>query len=187
MPDTTHEAIRTHIMDSVGVKWEVYRSCIEEIGEAVDLIKSAFEAGSKLLICGNGGSAADSQHLAAEFVPHGLPAVALTTDTSFMTAYSNDVNFAWVFSKQVNVIGKPGDVLIGITTSGKSINVIRAIKEANSKGMRTIALTGESGLRETFADVNIRVPSTNTQYIQEAHLMIEHIIYLQVVSQIALV
>ena len=148
------------------------------------MIAGAFQAGGKLLLCGNGGSAADCQHLATEFLSRlskeierpGLPALALTTDSSFLTAYSNDCSFDGVFERQVQALGNKGDVLTAISTSGESINVIRAVKAAGERGMGTIALTGQSGHLAGIADVAISVPSTDTQYIQESHLAIEHIL-----------
>ncbi len=158
--------------------------CIPSILAAADLIAAMFESGHKLLICGNGGSAADSQHMAAEFVSRlrrdhprrALPAIALTTDTSFLTAYANDVDFDGVFMRQVEALGDKGDVLLGITTSGSSKNVLKAFDEAKRKGMKTVALTGKAGLRGGEADCVIAVPGDDTQCTQEAHLAIEHIL-----------
>jgi D-sedoheptulose 7-phosphate isomerase len=148
------------------------------------VIVQAFRAGGKLLLCGNGGSAADCQHMAAEFVSRltktferpGLPAIALTTDSSFLTAYANDCGFDGVFERQVQALGQPGDVVLGISTSGNSPNVVRAVRRARAAGLRSIALTGDGGLLGSLADVAIAVPSTDTQHIQEAHLAIEHLI-----------
>jgi len=156
--------------------------CVKDIRAAAELIANAFESGNKLLLCGNGGSAADCQHMAAELVPQGWPAIALTTDTSFLTAYSNDFDFDFVFERQVLALGKAGDMLLGISTSGESFNVVEAIRiAASSRDMGIIALTGENGIAprwpiDEFINVSIKVPSTNTQHIQEAHIMIEHII-----------
>jgi D-sedoheptulose 7-phosphate isomerase len=151
---------------------------------ASELIAGAFRSGSKVLLCGNGGSAADCQHMATEFVSRltgdferpGLPAIALTTDTSFLTAYSNDCGFDGIFERQVSALGKTGDVLIGISTSGNSENVIRAVRAAKIANMQTVALTGEEGRLGPMAHVAIVVPSKDTQHIQEAHLAIEHIL-----------
>jgi phosphoheptose isomerase len=151
---------------------------------AAGLIADAFRSGGKVLLCGNGGSAADCQHVAAEFVSilrrdferPGLPAIALTTDTSFLTAYANDFGYEGVFARQVEALGKAGDLLVGISTSGNSPNVIRAVESALRIGMRTIALTGLGGRLPAMADVAVSVPSADTQHIQEAHLAIEHII-----------
>ena len=137
-----------------------------------------------MLLGGNGGSAADCQHMAAEFVSRltkdferpALPAIALTTDTSFLTAFANDCGYDDVFARQVQALGKPGDLLIGIRTSGNSPNVVRAMAAAKAAQMRTLALTGDGGQLRRMADVVVAVPSANTQHIQEAHLVIEHIL-----------
>jgi D-sedoheptulose 7-phosphate isomerase len=166
------------------MKRQVAEECLEAILAAADLIADTFQSGGKVLLCGNGGSAADCQHMAAEFVSRltkeferpGLPAVALTTDTSFLTAFTNDCGFEGVFERQVQALGKPRDVLIGISTSGNSPNVIRAVEAAHAADMCTIALTGSGGRLAGMVHVAIAVPSPNTQYIQEAHLAIEHIL-----------
>ncbi|MBT6179795.1 MAG: SIS domain-containing protein, partial [Deltaproteobacteria bacterium] len=158
------------------------------ISTAIDLIENAFRSGRKLMICGNGGSAADAQHMAAEFVGRlskeldrpSLPALALTTDTSFLTSYSNDCGYEGVFARQIEGLGKQGDVLLGISTSGGSRNILEAIKQCQKMGIFVVVLAGEDGLREGTADAVIAVPSKNTQFIQESHLSIEHIICDQV-------
>lgn len=137
---------------------------------------------NKVLICGNGGSAADSQHMAAEFMNRlsgrferpGLPAIALTTDTSFITSYANDIGFDRVFERQVLALGNTGDVLLVITTSGRSPNVVKAIQAARLRNMKTIALSGEGGAISELVDYPITVPSSNTQFVQECFLSIEH-------------
>src|SRR3989338_247370 len=139
--------------------------------------------GRKLLICGNGGSAADSQHMAAEFVGRykkerkGLPAIALTTDSSILTAWSNDYTYETIFERQVESLAKKGDVLIGLSTSGNSKNVIKAMEKGKELGTINISLTGKKGgkLKET-SDININVESDNTPRIQECHLLAYHII-----------
>ena len=154
------------------------------IARAASIITDAFRAGGKLLLCGNGGSAADCQHLAAEFVGRfapavkrpPLPAIALTTDTSFLTAHANDVAFDDVFARQVQAIGRRGDVLIAISTSGGSRNVILAAQNAQRLGLSVIALVGEGGPLADDVDVAIRVPSRDTALIQQVHLAIEHLI-----------
>lgn len=160
-------------------------AAVRSIAAAAELIIGAFRNGGKLLLCGNGGSAADCQHLAAEFVcklrktdalRRPLPAIALTTDTSFLTAYANDVGFKDVFARQIEAIGKAGDVLIAISTSGSSPNVLRAIETARAAGIRTIFLTGGQGAPAAVADIAIAVPSGIVAHIQEAHLAIEHLI-----------
>lgn len=177
--------IVNHLHESAAVKQRTSEVCSRAILSVADLIADSFRAGGKLLLCGNGGSAADCQHMAAEFtsrlsadfVRPGLPAIALTTDTSFLTAYANDFDFDGAFARQVQAVGIPGDVLLGISTSGNSKNVVQAIETAQRRKLRIVALTGGSGGRlKELADVAICVPSDNTQYIQEAHLAIEHII-----------
>lgn len=178
------DRVRTHLLESAELKQQVIETCMKSILAAADLIADTFRSGGKVLLCGNGGSAADCQHMAAEFVSRltkdfdrpGLPAIALTTDTSFLTAYANDVDFEGVFARQVQALGKPGDVLVGISTSGNSVNVIRAVEAARQTSLKIIVLTGSGGRLASMADVAIMVPSSNTQYIQEAHLAIEHII-----------
>jgi len=178
------EKARVHLLESAKIKRQIAEKCLDLILEAANLIADTFKSGGKLLLCGNGGSAADCQHMATEFVSRltidferpGLPAIALTTDTSFLTAFVNDCGFEGVFERQVQTLGKPGDVLIGISTSGNSTNVIRAVEAARVASMRTIVLTGSGGRLAGMADVAVSVPSANTQYIQEAHLAIEHIL-----------
>lgn len=178
------DRVRAHLFESADVKRQVLETCLEQILAGVDLIVGTFKTGGKMLLCGNGGSAADCQHLASEFVSRltrdfdrpGLPAIALTTDTSFLTAYANDINFDGVFARQVQALGKPGDVLVGISTSGNSPNVIRAVEIARQTNLKIIMLTGSGGRLASLADVGIAVPSKNTQYVQEAHLAIEHIL-----------
>lgn len=176
------EAARQHLLESARTKHRTANECQEAIVCAAEMIADAFRAGGKLLLCGNGGSAADCQHLATEFVSRltlefdrpGLPAIALTTDTSFLTAFANDCGYDGVFARQVHTLGRPGDVLIAISTSGNSLNVMRAVETANAANIRTIALTGSSGRLAKMADVCVAVPSTKTNHIQEAHLAIEH-------------
>lgn len=158
--------------------------CAPAILCAADLITESLRNGGKLLLCGNGGSAADCQHLAteftcrlsADFIRPALPALALTTDTSFLTAYTNDFDFEGIFARQVQAFGKPGDALLGISTSGGSGNVVKAVQAARSLGMKTIVLTGNRGALRDLADVAVCVPSACTAHIQETHLAIEHIV-----------
>jgi D-sedoheptulose 7-phosphate isomerase len=153
------------------------------IAAAADLIANAFRRHGKVLLCGNGGSAADCQHMAAELVGRltrekerpGLPAIALTTDTSFLTAFPNDVGFDGVFARQVQALGAPGDILIAISTSGSSRNVLAAAEEARRTGLSVVALLGEDGPLATMADVAIRVPTRDTQLVQQVHLAVEHV------------
>jgi D-sedoheptulose 7-phosphate isomerase len=174
-----------HLRESACVKERTADTCLPSIVGAADLIAESIKNGGKLLLCGNGGSAADCQHMAAEFtsrltsefVRPGIPAIALTTDTSFLTAYANDFDFEGVFARQIQAIGKPGDVVFGISTSGNSQNVIRALESAKALGMATIGLTGANGGQlRAFVDACVCVPSDNTQHIQESHLAIEHVI-----------
>jgi D-sedoheptulose 7-phosphate isomerase len=166
------------------LKRQTAESCADAIVEASRLIAETFRRGRKVLLCGNGGSAADCQHVAAEFVSRfrreverrALPAIALTTDTSFLTAFANDCGYEGVFERQVEALGEPDDVLIGISTSGNSPNVVKAVKYASERGLRTIVLTGRGGRLPELADVAIRVPSTDTQHIQETHIAVEHVI-----------
>ncbi len=153
----------------------------EPIDKAARTIISALMVGQKILICGNGGSASDAQHFAAEIVGRftrersGWPALALTTDTSILTAVANDYGFENIFSRQVEALGQPDDVLIGISTSGNSENIIRAVHQAKRMGMQTIALTGEGGgMLDGAADTAVSVPSDVTARIQEAHIFILH-------------
>lgn len=155
---------------------------IATINECAELINQTFRNGNKILICGNGGSAADAQHLAAEFVGRyeteriGLPAVALTTDTSALTALSNDYGFERIFSRQVEALAKTGDVLIAISTSGNSPNVISAVMSARKAGCKIIGMTGAKGKKlASLCDLCVLIPSERTARIQEAHITIAHI------------
>jgi phosphoheptose isomerase len=182
--DYLRRRAQAHLLESAEIKRNVADKCLDSVLAAAQLIAETFRSGGKVLLCGNGGSAADCQHMAAEFVNRltkdverpGLPAIALTTDTSFLTAFANDCGFEGIFERQVQALGKPGDVLIGITTSGTSTNVIRAVEAARVANMQTIVLTGNSGPLVAMANISISVPSANTQHIQEAHLAIEHIL-----------
>jgi D-sedoheptulose 7-phosphate isomerase len=156
---------------------------IDTVATVIDLLDEAFRAGHKLLVFGNGGSAADAQHLAAELVGRfaakrrGLPAIALTTNQAVLTAWSNDYSFDDVFARQVEALGVPGDVALGISTSGRSANVVNAMRRARELGLRTVGLTGEGGgtIRDV-ADVLLSVPLTETARIQEIHLVTYHAI-----------
>lgn len=155
----------------------------DEIWAAIDIIATSMGSGGKLMLCGNGGSAADSQHLAAEFTGRfikdrrPLPALALSTDTSALTCISNDYSYDDVFSRQVAGLGRKGDCLIGISTSGNSANVLRAVESAKEMGIRTIGLLGRDGKKlAKLCDMSIIVPSSVTARIQEAHILIGHTI-----------
>jgi D-sedoheptulose 7-phosphate isomerase len=150
--------------------------------EAAQAIAHAFKTGRKVLLFGNGGSAADSQHIAAEFMNRfqierpPLPAIALTTDTSILTSISNDYAFDEVFSKQIKALGRKGDIAIGISTSGNSANVLKAVRVARKMGMVTIALTAEGGKLASNVDIALAIPSRSTPRIQESHIAIGHIL-----------
>jgi D-sedoheptulose 7-phosphate isomerase len=154
-----------------------------DIARAASIIAQAFRRGGKLLLCGNGGSAADCQHVAAEFVNRltrdkqraALPAQALAADTAYLTAFANDCGFEGVFARQLEAFGTAGDVLLAISTSGASANVLAAASAARGRGIAVIALLGETGPLAALADVAIHVPSTNTQLIQQVHLTVEHL------------
>ena len=159
------------------------RKIMPEVASAGLRVRTALEKGRKILICGNGGSAADSQHMAAECVGRfvkerqSLPALALTVDTSLLTAVGNDYGFDCVFSRQVEGLGQEGDVLIAISTSGNSANVVKAVKTAKEKGIYVITLTGENGgILAKESDLCLAVPSQVTARIQEMHIMIIHMI-----------
>jgi D-sedoheptulose 7-phosphate isomerase len=156
----------------------------ESIAEASKMMAVAFKNNNKILICGNGGSAADSQHFAAEFVNAfsrditrgALPALALTTDTSVITSIANDFSFENIFSRQVQAYSNPGDILVVLTTSGSSINCINAVLEAKKVGVLCIALTRTEAEISHLVDLTIEVPSNNTQHIQECHILAYHVI-----------
>ncbi len=177
-------SIERQLRESAALQERVAREAPERILEACEMFIAAFRSGHKLLLCGNGGSAADCQHMATEFVSRfrpdrtrpGLPALALTTDTSFLTAYSNDASFDGVFERQLQAHGKAGDVLVAISTSGNSKNVVRAVRAARDLGVRTVGLLGEGGALTDLVDCAIVVPSRDTQRIQEALLCVEHIL-----------
>jgi phosphoheptose isomerase len=169
---------------SIAAKQAAQTALLEPLHQAVSLLVATFRRGNKLLICGNGGSAADAQHFAAEFTGRyererpSLPAIALTTDTSALTAIGNDYGFSMVFSKQVTALGNAGDLLLAISTSGNSANVIKAMEAAQARGMNIIILVGNTGGQMasllTEADVNLCVPAQRTARIQEVHLLILH-------------
>lgn len=178
------EKIKSQISESMSVKEAMLDLCIEDVESAALIMMRSLQNGGKILWCGNGGSAADAQHLATELMGgmtsherKPIPSIALTTDSSFLTAWSNDTGFESVFSRQLQGLGKAGDVLIGISTSGNSENIIAAVKQAKYKDLETIVFTGRSGGRlQGLSDISINVPSENTQRIQEAHIMIGQIL-----------
>jgi len=178
------EIILNEIEENISVTQDLIHTSIASIEKAAALMISVIKSGNKILWCGNGGSAADAQHLATELMGgmgnydrRPIPSIALTTDSSFLTAWSNDTEFESVFSRQIQGIGKKNDLLIGISTSGNSPNIIAAIKQAKFKGLKTILFTGKTGGKmSSLADVTIFVPSQNTQRIQESHIMIGQIL-----------
>ncbi|HOI82554.1 MAG TPA: SIS domain-containing protein [Synergistales bacterium] len=184
MDDRLKEMISAPLLETAALLAALSDQGGGSIFRAACLIAGSMRSGGKLMLCGNGGSAADCQHMAAEFVCRlsgdrdrpGLPALALTTDTSFLTAYCNDYCFEDVFSRQVLALGRKGDVLMGISTSGSSENIIRAIREADNIGMGTISLSRKGGRSGQYADVAIEVDSTKTAVIQNVHMAVEHVL-----------
>jgi D-sedoheptulose 7-phosphate isomerase len=183
------DVVREKLLEGLGVMELAARDSAlhSALTEAAAATVSALKAGNKLLIAGNGGSAADAQHVAAEFVCRladdrpAMRAVALTTNTSTLTSVSNDYGFERVFARQIEAIGQRGDVFLGISTSGNSANVLRALELCRELGITTIGLTGKTGGQMTaLCDHCLRVPSNVTMYIQQAHLALEHIFCLLV-------
>ena len=179
------ERLRRHVLSSIETKRNLLAECEAVILAAAEALTLCLMGGGKLMLCGNGGSAADCQHIAAEFVSvlnqsfprPGLPALALTTDTSLLTASANDFGFEGIFERQVQALGRPGDALIGISTSGNSENVLRALRYGRGRGIRAISLTGRpGGAMPGASDICIAVPAESAQFIQESHLMIGHIL-----------
>ena len=175
------ERIAAHFAESIEVKQRVLEMEIGTLAQSAEILVAALRRGNRVLLCGNGGSAADSQHIAAELVGRfgrertALPAIALTTDTSILTALANDYSYADVFARQVEAWGSSGDVLVGISTSGNSPNVLKAMRTARERGMHTIGFTGASGGQlPEVADVCFRVPSRSTSRIQESHITAGH-------------
>lgn len=177
------DIIREMVEGSISAKESVLKNNTGDIEEASKLIERSLNEGNKIMIAGNGGSAADSQHFAAEFVGRykverrGLPCIALTTDTSIITAWTNDYGFETLFARQIEALGRKGDVFIGISTSGNSPNIIKAMEKAKELGMKTVSLLGKDGgkLKE-MADVNIIIKNNDTPRIQECHITVLHII-----------
>jgi len=187
MPDPREDAVSTHLQRSLAVSQQVatdltFRAAILSIA---DCITAAFRNGGKLLIAGNGGSAADAQHIAGEFLSrlrfdrNPLPAIALTTDTSVLTAVGNDYGFERVFERQVFGLGREGDVFIGISTSGRSPNVLAALEAARKLGMTTISFTGTAhgaNAMRALSDIVLAAPSGDTPLIQQVHIIAAHAI-----------
>ena len=180
------QRIEQHFIDSADLKYQAAQVLSKPIAQAIGAILASVTSGGKVLACGNGGSAADAQHFAAEFVGRfererpELGAIALTTDTSIITAIANDYGFNLIFSRQVRALGRAGDVLLAISTSGNSANVLAAIEAAHQRDMVVVALTGRGGgnigraLRDT--DVHICVPHERTARVQEVHILTLHCI-----------
>jgi D-sedoheptulose 7-phosphate isomerase len=176
--------VKKHFFDSIETKQKAAETMSEDIVRAINLMHQALSSEKKILACGNGGSAADAQHFAAELVGRfererrELPAIALSTDSSILTAIANDYSYEVIFSKQVRALGQAGDVLLGISTSGNSANVIAAIEAAHLKGMSVIAFTGKDGgkIKNILknSDVHLCVPADRTARIQETHLLLLH-------------
>jgi D-sedoheptulose 7-phosphate isomerase len=179
------EKIREIIQSSINIKQQVLdnEELLSTVGKVVDVIVEAFKEGNRVYFCGNGGSAADAQHLAAEFSGRfyadrkALPAEALHCNTSYLTAVANDYSYEMIYSRIINGIGEAGDVLIGLSTSGNSANIIKAFEIARQKGIITIGFTGLSGGQmKALSDYLINIPSADTPRIQESHIMVGHII-----------
>ena len=178
------DAIKATFQASIDTKQALINDTkrLEELLEVAGVASSTIKTGHKIMLCGNGGSAADSQHIAAELIGRfekersSMAAIALTTDTSALTAIGNDYGYDQVFSRQVEGLGQSGDLLIGISTSGNSKNVVKAMEVAQSKGIRTVALVGDKpdGAMQVIADYVLAAPSTNTARIQECHILMMH-------------
>jgi D-sedoheptulose 7-phosphate isomerase len=175
--------VKARLLESAAVKQRTAESCLEQISQAAELLSDTYRWGRKVLLCGNGGSAADAQHIAGELVAklarerRALPAIALTVNSSLLTALVNDGSQEQVFARQVEALGQRGDVLLAISTSGRSASVNCAVRRAKEMGLHTVALTGrDGGELVAFADLSIIVPDDNTQRIQEAHITIGHIL-----------
>ena len=179
------DKIKDIIIASVSVKQQLLtdENILSTVNTCVNIITDAFKNGNKVLFCGNGGSAADAQHLAAEFSGRfyidrdALPAEALHCNTSYMTAVANDYSYDVIYSRLIKGIGNKGDILIGLSTSGNSVNIIKAFEMAKEKQMITIGFTGNSGGKmKALSDYLVNVPSTDTPRIQESHMLLGHII-----------
>jgi len=177
--------ITESLKESSETKLKIEQGCKEDILKAVSILSEVYGNGNKLLLCGNGGSAADCQHIATELMIRlshhiqrpALPAIALTTDTSNLTAGGNDIGFENIFARNVEGLGNKGDALIAISTSGNSRNIIKAVEMAHKKGMKVIGLLGgDGGKLKPIVDLPIVIPSSNVQRIQEGHITVAHII-----------
>lgn len=176
--------VTSYLEDSLSVVSSIVanKGLQSKIEQLALLIVSSLKKGGKIMFIGNGGSAADSQHMAAEYVSRfafdrkGLPGIALTTDTSIFTAIGNDYSFDNVFSRQLNALGNEGDILIAYSTSGRSLNIVKAINEAKSMGIYSVLFTGLEGSALSNADLTIASPSSSTPHIQEGHLILGHLL-----------
>jgi D-sedoheptulose 7-phosphate isomerase len=179
-PSTLATELKVH----QAVLQQTVEQTADDIEQITNVIIGCFQQGNKLLICGNGGSAADAQHVAGEFVNRfrydhaALPAIALTTDTSILTCIGNDSSFENIFSRQVEALGRPGDILVGISTSGGSPNIHKALEAARARGLTTVAFTGEKGRNKmgSKCDLCLVIPSADPPRIQESHIFVWHFI-----------
>ena len=182
MTANARQIIARHAEEGLRLRKDFFAAQAKNLEDCARCIALALTKGHKLLICGNGGSAADAQHLAGEFVNRflldrpPLPAVALTTDSSVLTAISNDFGFEHVFTKQIHALGVPGDVLLAISTSGKSPNVLAALRAAREKNMHTIGLGGAGHDMDALCDITLHVPHASTPLIQEIHIAAGHLV-----------
>lgn len=177
------DRIKDILLENIHIKEEILRNNIGQIVEITELVIDCLKKNGKVILFGNGGSAADSQHIAAEFIGRfkkdrsALAAIALTTNTSILTSLANDYGYDIVFAKQIEALGQKNDIVIGISTSGKAKNVLQGIKQAKKMGLKTVALSGgDGGDLARSADLSLLVPSNITARIQEAHILIGHII-----------
>lgn len=180
------DKIRELFSASISAKQTAAETMVSDITRAIELLETAIKNGNKVLSCGNGGSAADAQHFSSEFINRfnqdreSIPAIALTTDSSTLTSIANDYSYDEIFSRQISSLGQPGDILLAISTSGNSGNIVRAMQEAHKRGMQIIAFTGRNGGEMAGLiqnpDVELRVPSESTARIQEVHLLMIHIL-----------
>jgi len=183
---SNHDMIKSIFDASIATKQAARDPLLDPIDRAADLLVKSLRQGNKVLSCGNGGSAADAQHFSSELLNRfdkdrpSLPAIALTTDSSTVTSIANDYHYDQIFAKQISSLGQPGDILLAISTSGNSANIITAINTAHQRGMHVIALTGRDGGKMAAqlqaSDVEIRVPSAVTARIQEVHLLVIHVL-----------
>lgn len=178
------EHIRNHFSESIRTQQQAVEAVAPAIARAAEALFQTLSSGHKVLSCGNGGSASDAQHFSSELLNHfererpGLPAIALTTDSSALTSIANDYGYSEVFSRQIHALGNAGDLLLAISTSGNSGNILRAIRAAHANSMQVIALSGRDGGKVAdllqAADIDIRVPGPSTARIQEVHILVIH-------------